>query len=317
MVSSAQAGVTTGTTTGQPTQDAISVIVRGRLNIFQANAIEGNTQFPSSDFGTSGGTTVQSLTDQVGGITGAIGDVRIGGNATNFAVNTNDKIGNYFVGGETNNISILAVNGSRNLYFGKGLDTANIRTHTIENLQANRGALNSQVISDRQIGNVAIGGDVVNTTIESGYRQQLATVLSNPSSPPTANAQSFGAINIRIAGNLTDSVIAASTEPFDGGFGTSQDLRLPGGKIKGKIEGTIDNTNATPDSPNTAFYAKSVKVFRGPVIPPNVPEAPFPKPTTPVRLPGIPNLASNNSFLIKKARTVSAASVPSGPKKKV
>ncbi|MDX2037808.1 MAG: hypothetical protein SFX72_14245 [Isosphaeraceae bacterium] len=303
MISDAQAAVGTG----QPTQDSIAVTVDGRISLFQANEIVGNTQIPSQSFGTSGGTLVTSVTDPVQGITGQIGYVRVGGNATNFAVTTNDKMANFFVGGETNNVSILTPAGSRNLYFGKGLDTTTILTNSIQSLQANRGALNSRVISSRQIGQVVLGGDVSGTLIQSGYVQQLESVFQNPANIPDPVAQAGGRIHITIAGNVTESVIAASVEPFEGTFGGPFDLELPGGAIKGKIEGAIDNTDVTPESPNTAFYAGEVRVFSGPVIPPNVPEAPYPRPISPLKLPGVPNLASNNRYLnAAAARALSA-----------
>ena len=316
VVSDAQSSTSTA---GVPTtnQDGVTFTVLGRLSLFQANEIAGNTKLPSANLGTSGGTTVQSLADTGTGVTGQIGNLRIGGNATNLSTITNDRISNYSVGGETNNISILAPNGSRNLYFGKGLDTATILTHSIENLQANRGALNSKVVSDRQIGEVVLGGDVVNTTIQSGYVQRLNQVLSNPANPPTDTAQAGGSIRIRIAGGVTNSVIAASTQPFNGTFGSSQDLRLPLGQIHAKIEGAIDNSTATPDSPNTAFYAQSVSLNRGPVIPPNVPEAPYPKSATPVKLPGItvPGPVSHTKF-IPRPNTAGFVSHPTGTTKK-
>ena len=52
---------------------------------------------------------------------GQIGFVRIGGNATNFStVLTNSQIANFYVGGETNNVNVLAPTSIRNLYFGRG-----------------------------------------------------------------------------------------------------------------------------------------------------------------------------------------------------
>jgi hypothetical protein len=163
------------------------------------------------------------------------------------------------------------------------------------------------VISSRQIGQVVLGGDVAGTLIQSGYVQQLESVFQNPANIPDPVAQAGGRIHITIAGNVTESVIAASVEPFEGTFGGPFDLELPGGAIKGKIEGTIDNTDVTPESPNTAFYAGEVRVFSGPVIPPNVPEAPYPRPISPQKLPGVPSLSSNNRYLnAAAARALSA-----------
>jgi len=295
-ISSATAGATSATgTAGTPTQDSVAFAVSGRLGIFQANEVDGNSAISPGFFATgsvsspAGGTIVSSSPDQTSGVTGAIGDVRIGANATNFVVLTNDRIHSVFIGGETNTVSILAPAGSRDLLFGKGMDTTQILSHTIENLEANRGALNSSVIVDRQIGNIQFGGDVVNTTVQAGYDQSLATVFQNPTAARTSTAQVGGQIRATIAGNVTNSVFAASVMPdATGKFGSPDSFALPVGTIKARVEGTISNTTATPASPTTAFYAQKVIVTKGPVVPPNVPEAPFPGPITPRSLPGIP-----------------------------
>jgi hypothetical protein len=271
-------------------QNAVEFHVEGRINVFQADAIEGNSAVPpTSLFEGQGGTIVfssdgrepNSIAASVlqGQITGQIGYARVGGNATNFAVLTNDKVSNFYIGGETNNVSLLAPGGSRNVYFGKGMDTTTIRSHTISSLRANRGALNSDVTVDRTIGQTMIGGDVVNTHVLSGYEQNLLSVFTNQRDPTTtAPAQDGGALpNILIAGNVTNSVFAASAQPLDNVFGNN-DLLLPHGRIKAKVEGMIDNSTETPDQPTNPFYAKAVQLFHGPVTPPNVPEEPFPHP---------------------------------------
>ncbi len=80
------------TSTSAPFQDMVSFVAAGRLNLFQANTINGNTTSglaPSQFAGTTpstglspGGTYVISDASAAG--TGQIGDVRVGGNATNF-----------------------------------------------------------------------------------------------------------------------------------------------------------------------------------------------------------------------------------------
>jgi hypothetical protein len=84
-----------------------------------------------------------------------------------------------------------------------------------------------------------------------------------------------------VAGNITNSVFAASVEPTNTAFGSPDELLFPHGRITAKIEGKIDNSTATPDMPNRAFYAKSVTLAQGPVVPPAVPEEPFPNPGGP------------------------------------
>lgn len=274
-----------GQGTAAPTQDSITVTVRGRINLFQADAIAGNAAVPSTGFVGGGGTLVRSIPDAADptvfgtGVTGQIGFVRVGNNATNFAVQTSTQISNYFVGGETNNVLVLAPAGLRNVYFGKGMDTAQIFTREIDTLNANRGALNSSVIVDERAGQVIIGGDVADTQFLVGYQGDPGQIFANQQPPATLppEARDLGAIGkVLIAGDVTNSVFAASVDPTGGVFGAPDSLEFPHGRITAKIEGTIDNSLTTPDQPEQAFYAKNVFLTRGPVQPPNVPEAPFP-----------------------------------------
>ena len=117
-------------TSGQPAfQDYATFLVTGQLNLFQANEIDGNTtsglvptQFvspPSSSGDSAGGTY---LISQGGAATGQIGDVRVGGSATNFTTFVTEdpinvaaaegqldaKISNYYIGGQTDNVLLMA-----------------------------------------------------------------------------------------------------------------------------------------------------------------------------------------------------------------
>lgn len=276
--------------TGNPIQDSITVTVRGRLNLFQADSIVGTANVPSSGLLGGGGTLVRSIQDSNDstvfgtGITGQIGFVRVGNNATNFSVQTNDRISNYYVGGETNNVLVLAPTGLRNAYFGLGMDTVQIYTLEIDTLAANRGALNSRVIADERIGEMVFGGDVVDTDVLAGYQGSPARIFTSQTLPATfpPAVRDEGAIGkILIAGDVTNSIFAASVDPTGGNFGSADSLQLPHGRISAKIEGTIDNSSATPDAPQRAFYAKNVALARGPVTPPQVPGAPFPHPGAP------------------------------------
>jgi hypothetical protein len=323
IVSGAQAGTTSTTgTAGSPTQKSVVFDVTGRINLFQANEIDGNTQFAPAAESFTGGTIVASFADPNTATAGIIGFVRVGGNATNLSVVTSSTLANMYVGGEANNISVLTPNGSRNFYFGKGFDTTTILTHTLENLYANRGALNSKIVSDRMIGDLMIGGDVANSTVLSGYTQGLAGAVqsiqsnlasgsSTPVTIPVPTAQANGQITAFIAGNVTNSVFAASDlpisqviDPTTQTFGNTQDAFLPLGKILARVEGTIDNSTATPDMPTTAFFAQTVKLTHAPVVPPHVVEPPLPPPTTPISLPGIPRVfPSSTSTTVSKAGT--------------
>jgi hypothetical protein len=331
IVSGAQAGTTSSSgTANAPTQKSVVFDVSGRLNLFQANEIDGNTQFPPAAGSFSGGTIVASFTDatpsfsspfgfSATGLTGALGLVRVGGNATNFSAVTNDRLANFYIGGEANNVSVLTPTGSRNLFFGKGLDTTTILTHSVENIFANRGIINSRIVSERMIGDIMSGGDVVNSTILSGYDQGLATLAAmvnqnlasssaiSPLTVSTPTAHANGMITAFVSGNVTNSVFASSVQPISQLsnptsqiFGNPQDAALPLGQITAKVQGTISNTTATPDNPTTAFYAHTVKLTKGPVAPPKVVEPPLPPPATPVSLPGIPVVFPSTTSAKKK-----------------
>ncbi len=243
-------------------QQSATFLVTGRLNVFQANTIYGNTasglaptQFNSSAASPApGGTYVVS---QGGAVTGQIGWVRVGGNATNFTVlaTPNDvrttggdsldpKITNFMIGGETNNVMMIAPGGSRDVSFGQGMDNTVINTQFISHLHANRGAVNSKVTASRTIDSMTLGGDLVNSMIQSGYTQTLVTDAAAPTSgfggggafngvaPPeiTNRSQSQlaagslptahggGGINARIAGSVVNSVVSVSVDPDPSGI---------------------------------------------------------------------------------------------------
>ncbi len=274
--------VTSSSGTTEVFQDSVTFLVAGRINLFQANEIDGDTasgQVPTQFVTPAvepanrlpGGTyLVSDVLADSGLITGQIGDIRIGGNATNFtafaldtdtftpAVPASDsafdpvtgpQVSNFFIGGQTDNVILVAPSGSRNVFFGQGMDNVFINSEFIQNLQANRGAVGSAVTVERNIGNMVMGGDVINTVIQSGYDQFLADVANIPEesvqgatvaaagvfngqAPPTiinriSNAennlpsdQTFsplahggGAIHGRIAGNVTNSIISVSVDP--------------------------------------------------------------------------------------------------------
>jgi hypothetical protein len=338
----------TSSTSGTPTttvlQHGVFFTTGGRLQLFQANGIDGDAANPPGQFLSTpsqtntaiGGTYVVSTeagdtpfftTNEAtgvlsfhGAVTGAIGTVRVGGNATNLTTIVRDptqsgeaKISNFFIGGETNNVILSAPNGARDIFFGRGMDNTTILTHVINELQANRGALNSNVYSDRTISRVDFGGDVVNTNVISGVNQNFTNIFEaiagvgtsvlSPVVPPTpppvpSNAESFGGMTVHVAGDVTNSVFAASVEPFTPAatstnatptplFGDPNQLVLSGGHITAKVEGTISNGTATPSTPNQAFFAQHVSLLSGPVVPPHVPQAPYAGNGLPANLPGI------------------------------
>ncbi len=315
-------------------QDYATFLVTGRLNLFQANQIDGNTtsglvptqliNAPTSA-PSPGGTY---LISQGGPATGQIGDVRIGGSATNFTTFIDEdpinaaaaegqldaKISNYYIGGQTQNVLLVAPSGSRNISFGLGMDNVTINSLAISSLTANRDAINSTVTVERSIGNLLIGGDVTNTNVNVGMMQSLFTFSNTPPTtlfatgtgvffgdpPPTATSpetnpltgksepigQNGGSIRARIAGSVTNSIFSASVDPDPSGtftplFGpASGNLVLPRGVINAKVEGTINNVgNAFVTDPSKAFYSRIGHLSHGPVIPPVVPYQPYPQPT--------------------------------------
>lgn len=308
MISNSQPGVTNSSgTTAAPTQDTVIVRVAGRISLFQANSIEGNTTNPPTQGTLVGGTVIGSIANPSQTVTGQIGFIRIGGNATNFSAFTNDRISNVFIGGETNNVTLVAPSAVRDSYFGKGLDTTQINTGRIFSLKANRGALNSTVLADAKLEHLRIGGDVSNSTFRTGLNQGLFSAVSGFAqtfgstfqqslSLPTETSSSNGVLSAIVAGSVTNSVFVASVEANgDGEFGTEDALVLPGGSAAVKIEGTVDNSDVTPSTPDQAVYAKNVRNPFGPVVPPKVKEAPFVK-AKPGRIVGIPSVYPKTAF---------------------
>jgi hypothetical protein len=272
VTSDAQANSST-TAGAAPFQDMVTFLINGRLDLFQANTINGNTtsglvptQFlgnavTSSTTLSPGGTYVISGGGSFG--TGQIGNVRIGGNATNFTTIAEEypitttpvegaldaKVSNFFIGGETNNVILMAPSGSRNVSFGLGMDNTTINSLAVQSLKVNRDATNSAVTVSRSIQNLSIGGNVENTNIQAGYLQSLFAHSVFPSTspfssgsgvffgspPPTISnhrlspstdmlepvAQNGGQINGRIAGNIVNSVISASVDPNPSGLAPS------------------------------------------------------------------------------------------------
>lgn len=278
-----------------PFQEFATFQVAGRLNLFQANEITGNTTTsllptqlvntppingpePGGTMVVSEGGTVQEET--IGGApTGQIGDIRIGGDATNFtALVTEDpinaiaaegqldaKIANFFIGGQTQNVLLIAPSGSRNISFGLGMDNVTINSLAISSLRANRDATDSNVTVSRSIGNLLIGGDVSNTSVNVGESQSLFSDVAFPGSvitgaaffgafygdppPIVANhlvnplsgliepyAQSGGSIKARIAGNIYNSVFTASVDAFPAPQDASQ---IPGALLMNNLGQTV------------------------------------------------------------------------------
>jgi hypothetical protein len=262
------AGSSTGSdgTTQTVNQQSVSFLVQGRINLFQANEVAGNTasglaptQFNSTSTSPiAGGTYVVSQGVGAGSLTGQIGYFRVGGNATNLTVfalpsdvsqpigdTLDPKITNTLIGGETNNFMLISPGGTRDVSFGRGMDNVVINTQFISHLHANRGAVNSSVTASRTIDSIVLGGDLVNSLIQSGYAQTLSAYAVSPGSafsagggafngvaPPnisnrTANtfaagelpqAHGGGGINARIAGSVVNTVVSVSVDPDPSGI---------------------------------------------------------------------------------------------------
>ena len=127
-------------------------------------------------------------------------------------------------------------------------------------------------------------------------------------------AHGGGAIHGRIAGNVTNSIISVSVDPNPSGinnpgqfqnvtsktfpFGAPNNIVLPRGVLSVKVEGAVNNSaiqqgsaaaptrsgfqhrRSIPTSPRPRRSSpRRCSVEHLPVIPPNVPEAPYPSPT--------------------------------------
>lgn len=280
-------------------QDSVTFSVGGRLNLFEANTIRGNAALGPTPFSATGGTVVRSVVGG-GGVTSAIGEIRINGSATNFFTQLQaagggvsggtERLKTFFIGGEATNVSLDAPGGARLVKFGRGADTVNINTHVIEAFEANRSAINSEIVVERTIGRMTIGGDAINTRVFSGY-------IGAPGDTP--QAQIGGGMTVLIGGDVRNSIFAASVDPQgaseedgtrDTGFGGLNDILIPGATIDAKVEGRIDNSEVAPTRPQKAFFASGVRLERGPVIPPTVPEPPFSHPFPRPRSIGVPQL---------------------------
>jgi hypothetical protein len=268
-------------------QDYATFLVSGRINLFQANEIAGNTTTsllptqlvnsrptgalaPGGTFVVSEAGTIEEATFG-GAPTGQIGNIRIGGAATNFTALVTEntinaiaaegqldaKISNFFIGGQTQNVLLIAPSGARNISFGLGMDNVTINTNAISSLRANRDATDSNVTVSRSIGNMLIGGDVTGTNVNVGQSQSLFSDVAFPgdvitglqsfgafygSPPPTITdhavnplnglvepfAQSGGTLTTRIEGNINNSIFSASVDAFPSTLDQSQ---LPGGNL--------------------------------------------------------------------------------------
>ena len=152
----------------------------------------------SSSASSPGGTFVIS---QGGAATGQIGDVRVGGNATNFTTFVTEdplnaaaaegqldaKISNFYIGGQTNNVLLVAPSGSRNISFGLGMDNVTINSLAISSLQANRDA--PQLERHRSAVRSATCSSAAtwqNTNVNVGESQSLFTFVNLPRRRPSA-----------------------------------------------------------------------------------------------------------------------------------
>lgn len=279
------------TANGTAVKDEIDLETIGRLNAFQANEIGGTATEASTGYVGGGGTVIRSSGEYLGQaiqstVTGAIGEVMVRNNATNFSVQSLGRIRKINIGGETRNVFSLSPGGLRYAQFGLGMDNVTIHTHTMSRLEMNRGAVGSEVQVKRELGYLRSGGDVIDTNVITGVNTDLTTEFrtqSSPSNNPLADLG--GAMRALIAGNIYNSVFTASVEPFDGQYDSPNAIKLTGGRIQAKVEGIIDNSAVTPASPDQAFYASRTEVTNGPVTPPDAPSTPAPSPAKFTRIP--------------------------------
>jgi len=372
------------TTSGSPAnQQSVTFLVAGRINLFQANEIDGSTgtgsngsslaptqfpilpetqpQQPQSPLLPGGTYLVSDVLAGSALTTGQIGDIRIGGPATNFTAFaletdtftpppsvdpvTGPQVSNFFIGGKTDNVILVAPSGSRNVFFGQGMDNVYINTEFIQNLQANQGAsgsaaMDSAVTVKRNIGNLVMGGDVINTVIQSGYDQNLSAVANLPASsvpvvpspagvfngeaPPTIinrisnaafNQTNFsplahggGEIHGRIAGNVTNSIISVSVDPNPFLPNPSEP---PGSSTPGQFQNVTSKTFPF-GAPNNIVLPRGVLSlkFHGTVDNREI-QVPVPSGTTnPLGLSGPAVAQTNSAFFAKYVRVEPGRVVP-------
>ena len=302
-----------------PFQDYATFLVTGRLNLFQANSITGNTTdgpgpvaVPQPDHAHDVGPgrhvrhfarrpSDRADRQRAGGRQrDQLHDLRHRRSRSTSAASEGQldaKISNFYIGGQTDNVLLVAPSGSRNISFGLGMDNVTINSLAISSLTANRDAtqfaghrqpVDRQPVDRRRRQsdtNVNVGADSESVHV----RQYAADVAFGE--PVTASsmaicrrrwpirkpirsasiqepiAQNGGTMNVRIAGNVTNSVFSASVDgnpsqstslaPLIGP--QSGNLMLPRGVINAKVEGKIDNSaNSLVTDPNQAFYAKVV-----------------------------------------------------------
>ena len=310
--------------------------VAGRIDLFEANEIDGNTTYAPASQSFTGGTILGSFADPLSGITGEIGFVRIGGNATNFSVTTNNTdlerlTCTSAARPTTSTISPPAARVTSTS--ARVRRTSTILTHSIENLYANRDAnLNSTIVTTseppdrRQHGlrRRCVQHDdplrLQSRNLATAASTEVADAIpGRPAGPPTsprrhhasdgpcrrATAQANGMITAFIAGNVTNSVFAASDstdladprrldQPESSASPATRSCPLGGSSRR--VEGAIDNSTATP---NIAQARRSTpKTVSSPTARSSRPTSSKSRsmptiPTTPI--PGIPRVFPANA----------------------
>jgi hypothetical protein len=192
-----------------------------------------------------------------------ISSLSVNRDITNSQVTVSRSIGNLLVGGDVTNSNISAGE-SQSLF-------------TFANVPPSITA--AQILSGAPTNGSGVFWGGLPPTVANPQKNVL-TVQMEPF------AQNGGTIRARIAGSVNGSVISASQDPNPSDlltpvFGPGQgDLQLPRGVINAKVEGTINNSNnPIVSDAGKAFFARTVHLTHGPIIPPRVPYAPFPSPT--------------------------------------
>jgi hypothetical protein len=201
------------------------------------------------------------------------------------------KISNFFIGGETNNVLLVAPSGARNISFGLGMDNVTINSLAISSLRANRDATNSNVTVSRSIANMVIGGPVEDTNVNVGVSQSLETFLGYQVQIPTA----IGTVNFNggvFHGQPMPTMVNRESSPFTGVplGGVLEPFAENGGTMKVRIAGDVTNSvfSASVD-PNPSGLSPSLVDTSGQIEKPTSKVFPFGAPNNIVLPRGVIN----------------------------
>ena len=303
VISDAQAAAasTTGTA-NSPTQKSVVFEVAGRINLFQANEIDGNTAIPRPPRRQLRRRDDRRLAHRPDQRDHRRDRPSSGSAATRPTSRSSDQRQD-----RPTSTSAARPTTSRSSWpRARPATSTSARGPTPDHPDpldreppANRGMTNSNIVSERMIGDLSARRRRESTrrssratTRASGRHQpdreqrlsQLGQYFQSAVDHPDArrpgrrqhhDVHRRQHLQLGLRG-LGQPDLAAGRPRGDVTFGDPEDVFLPLGKIIAKVQGSIDNsTRVEPEMPTTAFYAHTVVKTHGVVVPPNVVEEPI------------------------------------------